>query len=183
MRGTGTHGQSLHVVSEVCHGSGPVIQQQAVDQKSDEIPLVQRLLAQRDLRGLVVTMDALRRTASHIVEQDGHSLMIVQENQPELYHALAEWFAQPAWFGEQAEQVTTCTKGHGRREWRTLERRAVVDWPWDWPGVRQVMRRHTVVDVLTTGQRREHVCYGLALAAGIGSRLGTTVVRALAQSA
>ena len=164
VRGAGTHGHPLHLVSEVCHGSGQVIQQQAVDMKSNEIPLVQHMLAGRDLRGLVFTTDALhtqRRTARSIVAQGGNYLMVVKENQPELYQALSEWFAQPAWYGEQTEQVTTFTQGHGRHEWRTLERRAVVDLPWDWPGVQQVMRRHTVADLVTTGQHREYVSFGL----------------------
>jgi predicted transposase YbfD/YdcC len=164
VRGTGTHGHPLHLVSEVCHDSGQVIQQQAVEHKSNEIPLVQLLLRGRDLRGLVFTLDALhtqRRTAQAIVGQGGQYLMVVKANQPELYQALSEWFAQPAWFGEQEEQVTTFSTGHGRHEWRTLARRAVVDLPWDWPGVQQVMRRHTVADLVSTGQRREHVCYAL----------------------
>lgn len=33
--------------------------------------------------------------------------------------------------------------------------------PWDWPGVQQVMRRHTVADLIAAGRRREEVCYGL----------------------
>ena len=164
VRGTGTHGHPLHLVSEVCHGSGQVVQQQAVDLKSNEIPLVQRMLAGRDLHGLVFTMDALhtqRRTAGQIVTQGGQYLMVVKANQPELYHALEEWFAQPAWYEEQAEQITTFDKGHGRHEWRTLERRAVVKLPWDWPGVQQVMRRHTVANLIAPGRRREEICYGL----------------------
>lgn len=75
VRGTGTHGHLLHLVSEVCHGSEQVIQQQAVAAKSNEIPLVQRMLAERDLRRVVFTLDALhtqRRTARHIVAQGGH---------------------------------------------------------------------------------------------------------------
>jgi predicted transposase YbfD/YdcC len=164
VRGAGTHGHPVHLVSEVCHNSGQVVQQQAVEHKSNEIPLVQQMLAGRDLQGLVLTTDALhtqRRTARQIVEQKGHYLMVVKGNQPELYTALEEWFAQPSWFDEQAEHVTTFSKGHGRHEWRTLERRAVVALPWDWPGVHQVMRRHTVAEIISTGQRREHVGYGL----------------------
>jgi predicted transposase YbfD/YdcC len=159
VRGTGTQGHPLHLVSEVCHGSGQVIQQQAVDVKSNEIPLVQRMLAGRDLHGLVFTLDALhtqRRTARQIVAHGGQSLMVVTANQPELYHALDEWFAQPAWWAEQV------TNGHGRHEWRTLERRAVVHLPWDWPGVQQVMRRHTVADLVSTGKHREYVSFGLS---------------------
>jgi hypothetical protein len=106
-------------------------------------------------------MRCTRNGARQIVAQGCQYLMVVKANQPELHNALTEWFAQPAWDGEQAEQVTTFSKGHGRHEWRTLERRAVVQLPWDWPGVQQVMRRHTVADLIAPGRRRQEVCYGL----------------------
>lgn len=57
--------------------------------------------------------------------------------------------------------MTTCTKGHGRREWRTLARRSVGHLPWEWPGVQQVLRRACVSELLATGQQREHVSYAI----------------------
>jgi len=164
VRGTGTHAHPLHVVSEVGHQRGQVVQQAAVASKSNEIPFVQQLRADRDLHGLVFTMDALhtqRVTARRIVEQGGHYLMVVKANQPDLCGAIPDWFAQPAWWGEHAEETTTVTKGHGRHEWRTLERRAVVDLPWDWPGVQQVLKRTCLTHHIRTGTQRLHVSYGI----------------------
>lgn len=65
--------------------------------------------------------------------------MVVKENQPELYHAVEKWFCSD---GVVWGQVSIFTKRYGRHEWRTLERRAVIDLPW-------------------TGQRREFVNFGL----------------------
>lgn len=164
VRGAGTHGHPLHLVSEVCHHTGQVLQQRAVADKSNEIPLVQQMLDERDLTGLVFTLDAMhtqRATAELIVRQGGHYLLVVKDNQPELAQAVREWFAQPAWFGEQAEQVHTVSKGHGRQEWRTLERRAVIDLPWDWPGGAQVLRRHYRSREPRTGHQREQTTYAL----------------------
>lgn len=96
VRGSGTHGQPLHLVSKVCHATGRVLRQHAVADKSNEIPVVQQMLRDRDLRGLLITVDALhtqRRTAALIVTQGGHYLMVVKANQPEMYRALTEWFA------------------------------------------------------------------------------------------
>ena len=100
LRGAGRHGHLVHLVSEVEQRSGLVLWQQAVTDKSNEIPLVQQMLAGRDLPGHVCTFDALhtqRETATLIVQQGGHYVMVVKENQPMLAQALREWFAEPAW--------------------------------------------------------------------------------------
>ena len=59
VRGANKHGMALHLVSLVRHESGCVLNQCAVAVKSNEITAVPRLLAGRDLRGTVTTMDAL----------------------------------------------------------------------------------------------------------------------------
>jgi predicted transposase YbfD/YdcC len=64
-----------------------VLGQRAVAAKSNEISAVPLLLAGRDLRGSVTTMDALltqRSLARQIPDQHGHYLMVVKGNQPEL---------------------------------------------------------------------------------------------------
>jgi predicted transposase YbfD/YdcC len=50
---------ALHLVADLAPGSGPVIGQLAVSEKSDEIPTARDLLAVLDLAGAVVTMDAV----------------------------------------------------------------------------------------------------------------------------
>lgn len=164
VRGASTHGPSVHVVGEVVHGSGQVIQQGQVASKRNEIPLVQRMLAQRDLHGLLLTFDALhtqRATARSIVEQGGHYLMVVKGNQPELHAAIADWFAQPAWHDEYPQEVTTIDKGHGRVEHRTLQRRAMSGLPEFWPGVQQVLQRTCVTTQRRSGVTRTHMTYGV----------------------
>jgi len=165
VRGAGTHGVHVHLVSEVTHQAGLVLQQHVVEDRSNEIPCVQRLLRGRSLHGLVFTLDALhtqRATARLIVEQQGHYLMIVKANQPDLHEALTTWFAEDAWVeAEQVERVSTVSKGHGRHEWRTLERRTAPQLGLLWPGAQQALRRHCLSVASATGQRREHVRYAL----------------------
>lgn len=164
VRGASTHGQPVPVVSEVVHGSGQVIQQGQVATKSNEIPLVQRMLAERDLHGLLLTVDAMhtqRATARSIIEQGGQYLMVVKDHQPELHQAIAEWFAQPAWNDEHPQDLTTLDKGHGRRERRTLHRRAVIGLPWEWPGVQQVLQRTCVRTNRRSGVTQTQVTYGI----------------------
>ena len=74
VRGARAHGHPVCLVSLVRHDSGVVLEQRAVDQKSNEIKAVPHLLQGQDLRGTVTTMDALltqRAIAQQIVGGGG----------------------------------------------------------------------------------------------------------------
>lgn len=166
VRGANRHGAQVHLVSLVEHGSARVLQQVRVRDKSNEITAVPHLLAGRDLRGTVTTMDALltqQAIAAQILRQHGHYLMIVKENQPTLYAALELVFQRPppALTTHHLDRVTTTSKGHGRLETRTLERTCALNGYVDWPGVGQVLRRTCQRIELTTGEVSEKVRYGV----------------------
>jgi hypothetical protein len=56
LRGARAHGNQTFLVSLVGHGDGLVLGQESVDVKTNEITVVPKLLAGRDLRGVVITM-------------------------------------------------------------------------------------------------------------------------------
>lgn len=145
-----------------------MLAQRAVDNKSNEIPALRALLADRDLRGWLLTADALhaqRETAALILARGGHSLLVVKQNQPDRYAALTEWFAEPAWAEEREWTVTTPSTGHGRLERRTTTRRVLAarKMP-EWPGVRQALRRECWARELATGRTRHQVAYAVTSA-------------------
>lgn len=163
--GTHAHGTPLHLVSLVTHDRVQVLGQVAVADKSNEIPAVRTLLRERDWHGWVVTLDALhtqRTTADLILAHRGQYLMVVKANQPDLYAALQEWFAEPAWAEEGEAQVTTAGKAHGRVERRTLTRRVFsAREASDWPGAQQALRRVCWRRNLTTGREEHAVTYAV----------------------
>ncbi len=168
VRGVAQHGSALWLVSLVQHGNGIILTQTAVDQKSNEITAVPRLLAGRDLTGTVTTMDARltqRQVAQQILAQQGHYLMVVKANQPELYQAIALLFARPPWTRtEQQTEYDACRtvdKGHGRLELRSLESSSALKDYLDWPGVQQVMRRTCRRIAHKTGAVSEETTYGV----------------------
>lgn len=74
----GSHGEDrqkqVHLVAAFTHREGVVIAQQQVADKSNEIPAVQRMVAELDLEGVTVTMDAMHTqaaTAQAVVEKGG----------------------------------------------------------------------------------------------------------------
>jgi len=76
----------VHLLSAVIHKEGLIVAQQAVDSKTNEITQVQPLVAELDLKGTVVTADALltqREFATHLVEEKGADYVFtVKGNQP-----------------------------------------------------------------------------------------------------
>jgi predicted transposase YbfD/YdcC len=166
VRGANRHGTQVHLVGLVRHDDGRVLGQVAVADKSNEITAAPRLLAGRDLRGTVTTVDALltqRELARQIRRQGGHYLMVVKANQPAMLAAIATVFDRPPLplAADAAETVSTCDKGHGRLDLRTLERSAALNGYLAWPAVGQVLRRTCQRVHLATGEIEEEVTYGV----------------------
>ncbi len=82
-----------HLLSAVLHRDGLVLAQQAVGEKTNEIPCVQPLLAGVDITGAVVTADALHtqtETARYLVEEkQADYLLPVKDNQLSLKRDIA----------------------------------------------------------------------------------------------
>jgi hypothetical protein len=82
-----------HLLSAVLHRDGLVLAQQAVGEKTNEIPCVQPLLAGVDITGAVVTADALHtqtETARYLVaEKQADYLLPVKDNQLTLKQDIA----------------------------------------------------------------------------------------------
>lgn len=166
VRGAGKQGAPLMLVSLVRHESAAVLAQRAVDSKTNEITVAPDLLAGRDLRGTVTTMDALltqQHLAKQILDQKGDYLMVVKRNQPTLYEAIDLVFASPPLPAHRHEYrcYSYTNPGHGRIERRTLESSTALNGYLDWPKVGQVLRRTRRTTNTKTGERSEHVTYAV----------------------
>jgi len=165
VRGARAHGAKVHLLSMVRHGSGVVLAQQEVGEKTNEIPAVPELLAGRDLKGAVITLDAMntqRGTAQLIIDQGGDYIMVVKENQPALYHDIETFFAGT--FLPQEDDRDTYTrsgKGHGRLETRTLTCSEGLNGYLDWPGAKQVAKRQCLRKVIRSGKASSEVTYAV----------------------
>jgi predicted transposase YbfD/YdcC len=165
LRGAGAHGEKVHLLGIVRHGSGAVLAQREVGAKTNEIPVVPELLAGRDLRGTVITLDALhtqRATAELIIAQGGDYLMVVKENQPTLHADIATFFQGSLLPGEDDRDTYTYSgKGHGRLERRTLTCSAGLCGYLDWPGAQQVAKRQCWRKVSKQGKVSNEVSYAV----------------------
>ena len=113
---------AIHMVSAWASGSGLVIGQIKVDDKSNEIPAVPELLEMLKIEGCIVTLDALHcqtQTVAKILEKKADYVLPVKENQPRLLEALQGLFDDPEemrWV--ECDSYRTVNKGHGRIETR-----------------------------------------------------------------
>jgi predicted transposase YbfD/YdcC len=117
---------ALHVVSAWACGLRVSLGQVAVDDKSNEITAVPKLLELLELSGAVVTMDAMhcqKETLAAIRAKGADYLVPVKDNQPKLYDLLQQTFLK---YGEQnyeareVKQHRTVERNRGRDEERIV---------------------------------------------------------------
>ena len=165
LRGSKKQGApGAHLLSVLAHRVGLTLAQQAVDDKTNEIPVALALLRHLVLEGRIVTMDALltqRQIAQHIVDARGDYVMIVKENQPQLLDDIQTVFALPSVAGERRTAAETLDLGHGRIEQRGLQTSNVLMGYSDWPGLAQVFRLERQVILKKTGEVRQEVVAGV----------------------
>lgn len=135
---------ALHMVSAWCETNRLVLAQMATEDKSNEITAIPKLLELVDIRGCVVTIDAMgcqKKIAQTIVDQGGHYVLQVKGNQPDLHERLQSTFdeltaGQLAVPYHKHEEVDG---GHGRVETRRIWTTDWTDWyqaRGEWAGLR-----------------------------------------------
>jgi predicted transposase YbfD/YdcC len=155
---------AVHVLSVFCHDREMVLGQQAVNGKTNEIPVARDLLKTLGLEGMLITCDALhtqRETAELIVEKGGPIYMVIDDNQPRLKADIALLFDRPPGPAQDLRVVHQLSKGHGRIEKRTLSASVDLNGYIDWPGHEQALRLERSVYVPATDKTTVEVQYGL----------------------
>jgi predicted transposase YbfD/YdcC len=163
VRGAAAHGHPTMLVSLVAHRDARVVAQTAVASKRHESQAVPALLEGRDLRGMVVTLDAgltQAALARQIRAQGGHYFMVVKRNRHQLYDELTTFFASPPQPCDRPWRVAqTVNKSHGRLETRTVRCTDDLDGYLEWPDVCQVVARECERLIVKTGVVTRAVTY------------------------
>ena len=125
---------STQLVSAWASANGVTLGQVKTDAKSNEITAIPKLLRLLELRGCIVTIDALgcqKKIASQIVAQGGDYVLALKENHSTLYRAVTSFFedAQEHDFRDVVcDRYETVDGGHGRVEVRRYWTVPVGDW-------------------------------------------------------
>jgi predicted transposase YbfD/YdcC len=118
---------AIHRVSAWAKRNGVSLGQVKTDEKSNEITAIPALLALLELRGCIVTLDAMgcqREIAEKIREQGADYVLAVKKNQKELHQALEDYFETAEGAGYRAvplERLEEVDSGHGRVEVRRYQ--------------------------------------------------------------
>ena len=153
----------VHMVSAWVHENHACFGQVKVDDKSNEITAIPKLLDMLCLEGATVTIDAIgcqRKISRRITEKKGDYVICLKGNQPEL-HADVSLYLDDAIErkAEELDTYSTSGKGHGRTERRKTWATTNVSWlrkRHDWPGLRSIaaVESRTKRDGKTTTERR-----------------------------
>jgi predicted transposase YbfD/YdcC len=151
MRGSGKGGgNGDHVVSAWVGGEQIVLGQLTVDEKSNEIAAIPKLLKLLDLHGATVTIDAMgcqTEIAKTIIEKGGNYILAVKDNHKILHEEIREYFdgLEHGDIKELPEDVwkTDEERKHGRVEQREV--RSVTDIGWlegkaNWPDLSTIIQ-------------------------------------------
>ena len=128
----------LHLVSAWAEEQRLVLGQLAVDDKSNEIAALPKLLEMLTLRGKVVTADAMhcqRQVAQQVIEQGGDYALALKGNQATLRDDVQLFLDDPS---SPLAQDVQISKGHGRIETRIASVSSDVAWLQEthhWPGL------------------------------------------------
>ena len=121
--------KALHLVSAFATTNRLVLGQEAVDEKSNEITAIPALLERIDVKGALVSIDAMgcnANVAQSILDAGADYLLAVKDNQPTLHADIKSYF-DTAPCGE-LERHETLGKEHGRLEIRAHTVSHRVDW-------------------------------------------------------
>ena len=142
--------EAIHMVSAWASQNSLVLGQTRTEAKSNEITAIPRLLELLELKGCIVTIDAMgcRKDISRtILERDADCVLAVKGNQGQLRQDVSDLFQAGDGTGLSGlphDYATTLNKGHGRierRECWSISDPACLEYlstAGDWPGLRSV---------------------------------------------
>lgn len=154
------HHKAYHVISAFVAENQITLGELTVEEKTNEITAVPELLELIDVKGEIVTADAMscqKKIVEKIVEKKADYTIGLKQNQPTLYQDAEDYFNE---FAEEIPLKITHDKGHGRIEKR--EYRLLTDISWleqkeEWRGLKALgMVKSTVTE---KGETREFTRY------------------------
>ena len=157
-------GKPSHIVSAWSREDGFCLGQKAVEEKSNEITAIPKLLEQIQIKGQIVTIDAMgtqKEIAEKIRKKRADYVLAVKGNQGTLQEDLKLYFGDESIQKEIRENKSySCTKekAHGQLEKREYYQTDDIQWlsgKKDWKGIKSIgMEKKTIED--EKGVREEY---------------------------
>jgi len=147
---------AIHMVSAWASRNRVTIGQVKTDEKSNEITAIPELLSLLELKGCIVTIDAMgcqTKIASAIVDKGADYVLALKDNQGNLSEDVKKYFEEAVQYGIDDYAIETCESvngGHGRVETRTCHTCSDIDWleaKTKWTGLQTIVRIDSERDI------------------------------------
>ena len=160
---------AIHMVSAWSSANGVVLGQLKTEEKSNEITAIPQLLGMLDIKGCIVTIDAMgcqREIAKKIVAQGGDYVLALKGNHAGLYEDVQLYMdsviAQEL-KNKPVGTAYTLDKGHGRIEERRYWVTDDIDWlsqKKDWEGLKSIGVVESIrhIGEKISRERRYYIC-------------------------
>ena len=144
--------RALHLVSAWASANTLTLGQVQTEEKSNEITAIPRLLEMLELKGCIVTIDAMgcqKEIAQTILDRSADYVLAVKQNQGALYEDLKDLFEEAEATGFEGvpyDYADKVNKNHGRQERRecwAISDPECLDYlstGKEWPGLRSVVK-------------------------------------------
>jgi len=126
----GKANSALQIVTAYMTGSGVILGQEAIHEKTNEIPVFQEMLNYLDVRGKTVTADAMhcqKGTCKKIISGGGNYVFGLKGNHKTLYSKVISYIGNEA-NSENIEKIRTIEKNGGRIETRICKKVRDISW-------------------------------------------------------
>jgi predicted transposase YbfD/YdcC len=167
----------VHMVSAWASVNNLVLAQRKVDEKSNEITAIPKLLAALELSGTVVTIDAMgcqRSIAEKIIAKKADYILAVKENQGHLLEEIKDSFRQLA-TDAVAEEIDC---GHGRVERRrcsVIADLSLLDNVAEWASLQGLVRIEAERYHKATGKTEREIRYYITSLRADAARLNSAI--------
>ena len=159
----------VHIVSAWATGHGLTLGQQKVDGKSNEITAIPKLLDLIDIKGTVITIDAMgtqKNIAEKIVDKGADYILALKGNQSTLNDEVENFFEQVIKYGDPStdfHKFEVEEKGKGRHEIRRIytatESIFLEDYKLRWKGLSTIIciESETTKKEVASKERRYYI--------------------------
>ncbi len=155
---------AVHMVNAYVHENHTVFGQLKVDEKSNEITAIPKLLEMLELKDSTVTIDAMgcqKEIAKNIIEKQGDYVLALKGNQSALLEDVQTYMDDVIVNGSPADydKYESTEKSHGRIEIRKCWSVGNIDWlnqRHDWVGLKSIAAvesKRTVGEVVSVERR------------------------------
>jgi predicted transposase YbfD/YdcC len=152
LRGSRNEQGTVHMMSAFAAKARVVLTQHPCDGKSNEITAIPDLLSFLELKGAIITIDAMgcqKNIAKHIIDAEADYVLALKENQPTLYAEVKRMLDEEIQ-EDRLPMDETIDRTHGRLEIRNFALSTKLDRiskKSDWPGLAAIGVAECVRDI------------------------------------